>query len=260
MLEDDFTYVLRKALLGHGLSPAEAAEKAGLPSADVLAFSRGRFLPEVARALAPVLGLNEEAFASHADYEPTPVSESFITQLELPFGEEHVNAWLIRHDGVSILFDAGDVPGSCTKELDKLGVSKPDGAFITHPHGDHVTDIPHLTIRGVVACGWHVPGTRPVHPGETLDCGSLKLHTVELSGHAVEGIGFLIEGLSQPVFVVGDALFAGSIGGSPTKERYQQSLKTLKAALAPLPDQTILLPGHGPATRLGEERKRNPFL
>ncbi|MFT3991531.1 MAG: MBL fold metallo-hydrolase [Luteolibacter sp.] len=260
MIEDDFTYVLRKSLLGHGLSPAEAAVKAGLPESDVLAFSRGHFSADIARKLAPVLGLQPEAFATHPDYEPTLVSSTAINRIILPFGDDTVNAWLIHHGEMNLLFDAGDIPGSCIKELDRLGVPKPDGVFITHPHGDHITDIPYLTLRGVVACGWNVPGTRPVHPGETLDCGLVKLRTYELSGHAVQGLGYFIEDLPDPIFVVGDALFAGSIGGSPTQERYRQSLETLRSALKDLPRNTILLPGHGPATRLSEELARNPFL
>ncbi|MFT4176624.1 MAG: MBL fold metallo-hydrolase [Luteolibacter sp.] len=260
MLEDDFTYVLRKSLLGNALSPTEAAEKAGLPEAEVLSFSRGRFSADTARKLAPVLGLQPEAFATHPDYEPSLISSTAITRLELPFGQETVNAWLVSHEDTHLLFDAGDIPGSCTAELDRLGIPKPDGVFITHNHGDHVTDIPHLTLRGTVACGWNIPGTRPVHPGETLDCGPIRLRTYELSGHAVQGLGYFVEDLADPIFVVGDALFAGSIGGSPTPERYRQSLATLHAALKDLPKNTILLPGHGPATTLEEERARNPFL
>jgi glyoxylase-like metal-dependent hydrolase (beta-lactamase superfamily II) len=66
--------------------------------------------------------------------------------------------------------------------------------------------------------------------------------------------------LQAPALVTGDALFAGSIGGCATPAIYQQALRTLRAALAPLTDQTLLLPGHGPATTVGEERAGNPFL
>jgi glyoxylase-like metal-dependent hydrolase (beta-lactamase superfamily II) len=82
----------------------------------------------------------------------------------------------------------------------------------------------------------------------------------ELSGHYTPALGFHIEGLSRPVLVTGDALFAGSIGGCGTPEIYQLALRTLRATLAALPDETVLLPGHGSATTLGEERVSNPFL
>jgi glyoxylase-like metal-dependent hydrolase (beta-lactamase superfamily II) len=62
------------------------------------------------------------------------------------------------------------------------------------------------------------------------------------------------------VLVTGDALFAGSIGGCATPAIYQHALRQLREILAPLPDPTVLLPGHGPATTLGEERSANPFL
>lgn len=70
MLEDDFTYVLRKALARAGLAPSEAAARAGLPETQVMSFLRGIFHEEAARKLAAVLGLNAEAFSRHADYQP----------------------------------------------------------------------------------------------------------------------------------------------------------------------------------------------
>jgi glyoxylase-like metal-dependent hydrolase (beta-lactamase superfamily II) len=97
-------------------------------------------------------------------------------------------------------------------------------------------------------------------PGDSVCCGPLVVRACDLSGHAVPALGYHIEGLSMPVLVTGDALFAGSIGGCATPAIYQQALCNLRAVLAPLPDATILLPGHGPATTLGEERGGNPFL
>ena len=69
-----------------------------------------------------------------------------------------------------------------------------------------------------------------------------------------------MEGLERPVLVTGDALFAGSIGGCGTPAIYQHALRRLRDLLEPLPDETVLLPGHGPATTLCEERTANPFL
>ncbi len=73
-------------------------------------------------------------------------------------------------------------------------------------------------------------------------------------------LGYHVDGFPIPVLVTGDALFAGSIGGCPTPARYQLALSRLREVLAPLPDETLLLPGHGLATTLGEERVANPFL
>ena len=65
MLEDDFTWVLKKALAGNGLAPSEAAARAGIPEGEAMAFLRGSFSADTARALAPVLGLSPEALAAH---------------------------------------------------------------------------------------------------------------------------------------------------------------------------------------------------
>ena len=68
MLEDDFTWVIRKAFKGLALAPGEAASRAGLSEQVALAFSRGNFSADTARRIAPVLGLNPEALANHPHY------------------------------------------------------------------------------------------------------------------------------------------------------------------------------------------------
>lgn len=260
MLEDDFTYVLRKALAGHQLAPAEAAAQAGISEHSVLALLRGTFCAQTARGLAAVLGLNPQAFAAHPSYEPRPLALPQIRRLDLPFGTEHVNAWLLNAGNEMILFDAGCSAGELVEAMAPGGKRLPVRAFITHGHRDHTGGIEHLLRSGVPVHAAGITDTIPMKPGATVFCGPLMVRAVELSGHFTPALGFLIDGLDVPVLVTGDALFAGSIGGCSSPATYQQALLHLRQALAPLPDATVLLPGHGPATTLGEERQANPFL
>lgn len=260
MLEDDYTYVIRKAFKGLALAPGEAALRAGLPENEVLSFSRGNFSADTARRLAPVLGLKPEALAKHDRYLPRPLALPDIHRLDLPFSGERVNAWLVQSGDTRILFDTGYEPTSCITALDALGAPALDHIFITHAHQDHIGGIPSFIARKNVLHGSHIENARPMHPGDAIHCGPLTIRACDLSGHANPALGFHIDGLAQPILVTGDALFAGSIGGCGTPTLYQHALRRLKEVLAPLPDSIILLPGHGPATTLGEERANNPFL
>ncbi len=260
MLEDDFSWVIRKAFKGHALAPAEAALRAGLPENEVLAFSRGKFSADTARRLAPVLGLNPEALANHDRYLPRPLALPNIHRLDLPFGGERVNAWLVWTGDAAILFDTGYEPTSCTVALDALGAPALDRVFVTHAHVDHVGGIPSFMVRGNILHGASIDNTLPMKAGDSIRCGPLTVRACDLSGHANPALGYHIDGLALPVLVTGDALFAGSIGGCGTPALYQHALYRLRDVLTPLPDSTILLPGHGPATTLGEERVSNPFL
>jgi hydroxyacylglutathione hydrolase len=260
MLEDDFTYVIRKAFKGLSLSPNEAAAAAGLPENDVLAFSRGKFSAIIARKLAPVLGLDSEALATHPEFSPQPLHTAGINRLLLPFGDDHVNAWLIRDGDTAILFDTGDDRSSCLEKLETLGISKLDAVFITHAHHDHIAGLPTLAPLTTKNYGPRIPGTEPMDADETFHFGNLTIHSVDLSGHATPSLGYFIEGLAEPVLVTGDALFAGSMGGCPDEKKYQHALNRLVAVLSPLPDETVILPGHGPGSTLGEEQKHNPFI
>ena len=260
MLEDDFTYVIRKAFKGLALSPGEAAGRAGIPEKEVLSFSRGNFSAEVARKLAPVLGLNPDALAAHHHYLPQPLAFLEIHRLDLPFGNERVNAWLVWADGEVVLFDTGYDFQSCAAALNGICAPPLGKIFITHGHPDHVGGVASFLSGGPVVYGSRIKYASLMNPGDSITCGSLTVRACDLSGHCTPALGFHIGGLAAPILVTGDALFAGSIGGCQTPALYQHALARLREILTPLPDHTVLLPGHGPATTLGEERASNPFL
>jgi glyoxylase-like metal-dependent hydrolase (beta-lactamase superfamily II) len=260
MLEDDFTYVLRKALAGHQLTPADASAQAGIAEHAVLSFLRGAFSAETARRLAPVIGLNPDVFAHHPSHQPKPLSLPQIHRLDLPFSDGQVNAWLVETGGERILFDAGFEIRDLILALERHGGRLPDRLFITHGHRDHIGGLDHLLRAGVPVHSAGLPGTITMKPGDTVFCGRQIVRACDLSGHFTPALGLIIEGLQTPVLVTGDALFAGSIGGCATPALHQQALRNLRTALALLPDQTVILPGHGPATTLGDEHRGNPFL
>lgn len=260
MLEDDFTYVLRKAFKGLALAPGEAAARAGLPEHGVMSLLRGNFSAPTARRLAPALHLKPDALANHPGYLPQPQVLPCVHRIDLPFGGERVNAWLIWTADTAVLFDTGYDPLSCTVALDAIGPPPLSEIFITHAHVDHIGGIADFTGRGLIPRGAMIKGAANMKPGEAIRSGSLTVTAADLSGHADPALGYLVGGLDRPVLVTGDALFAGSIGGCPSPAAYQHALARLRAVLAPLPDDTVLLPGHGPASTLREERVSNPFL
>jgi hydroxyacylglutathione hydrolase len=182
MLEDNFTWVLRKALKGLNLAPSEAASLAGLSETAVLAFSRGDFSADTARRLAPALGLNPEALANHDLYLPKPLALPSIHRIDLPFGEERVNAWLVWTGDTAILFDTGYAPTSCTVALDALAAPPLDRVFVTHAHVDHIGGIPSFMMRGNLLHGANIDNTLPMKPGESIRCGDLVVSACDLSG------------------------------------------------------------------------------
>lgn len=257
-LYDTAADVVVKALRGLERSPGQAATAAGLPLDAVSRFLHGSFDPETADRLAEPLGLDEDALANFPEPRlPVELPEG-IERIELPFEGETVNAWSLEHGESMIVVDAGFGPRDLTESLPGDGMID---LLITHTHRDHVGGIAALTGRTRTL---HSPVPMPeatvVRAGDTLAVAGLAVTVFDLSGHHPEAVGYHIDGFEVPVVAVGDAVFANSAGGCPGPEAYTMARKTIVDALRDLSEETLILTGHGPATTLGTERLRNPFL
>lgn len=250
-LEDDLPYIWRKAMRGHGLNLDGLAQRCGVTSTAMEAFIAGKGDPALIEKTSAVLQLCASAIKGLPHYGPQVPHVHAVTRLQLPFEEENVNAWLIREEDQTLLFDTGFERESVVRLLQPLGIAEIQ-LLLTHDHRDHV--------GGIAGLRPLVKKQLELSHGQSLRLGSLELRCIDLSGHCIPTYGFVITGLSRPLCVVGDALFAGSIGGCADAYTYQMALRNLQHHVMSLPEETILLPGHGPATTVGQEKRSNPFL
>lgn len=104
----------------------------------------------------------------------------------------------------------------------------------------------------------------PDADGASLDLAGLRITVSLAPGHTQGSVTFgLAEGgpAGEPVLLSGDVLFAGSIGRTDLPGgSYEQMIASLARVILPLPDQTLVLSGHGPGTTIGRERASNPYL
>jgi glyoxylase-like metal-dependent hydrolase (beta-lactamase superfamily II) len=93
------------------------------------------------------------------------------------------------------------------------------------------------------------------------EAAGVRLKVLAIPGHTVGHVVYLWEGEPSPIVFVGDVIFAGSIGRTDFPDGDHQALiDGIRAKLFPLPDATILLPGHGSPTTVEEEKRSNPFV
>jgi len=96
---------------------------------------------------------------------------------------------------------------------------------------------------------------------ETLQCGSIALRVLHTPGHTPGSVSFATQVDTRPLILSGDTLFAGSIGRWDLGGTSQEDIvDSIKRKLLVFPDATPVIPGHGPATAIGIERRTNPFL
>lgn len=98
-----------------------------------------------------------------------------------------------------------------------------------------------------------------LHDGDTIEIGEGRLEVLHVPGHSQGSVALYDR--EGGFVIVGDALFAGSIGRTDLPGgSYPQLIDSIKSKLMSLPDSTVVYPGHGPATTIGIERRSNPFL
>ena len=138
-----------------------------------------------------------------------------------------------------------------------------DAIFLTHTHRDHIACLDELSKgAGNPSVYVHemeaIDGCESITEGFSYSCGSISLSALHTHGHALGGMTYVIDGLERPIAIVGDAIFAGSMGGGMIS--YEDALRTNREKIMTLPDDTVLCPGHGPLTTVLEEKTNNPFF
>jgi len=201
-----------------------------------------------------------------------------------PVGQLQCNCTILGDEATSeaIVIDPGDEVGRIHRRVTELGL-KVKQILVTHAHIDHVggalklkrlTGAPILLNENDLAlldmmeeqAGWlgiETPETAP--PDENLADGlrvgleSTPAQVIHTPGHTQGSV--CLHFAPMKLLIAGDTLFAGSIGRTDLPGgNSEQILESIESRLLALPDETRVLPGHGPMTSIGAERRKNPFL
>jgi hydroxyacylglutathione hydrolase len=265
-LEDNVGDIIGKAQRGLGVSDSELAAKCGVQARQIADMRNGKIDNEVVRKIAPVLQLDPEALVELASGKWKPDNlENFdgLAQFTTDYSGMKVNAYLLwdPETKYAVAFDTG---ADCDEMLrwatrETLSIKM---ILLTHAHSDHVADLPRLreeTGAHVYAPAREsVPGAEPIEEGKDFRVGKIDIEARLTWGHSPGGMTFVATGLARPIAIVGDSLFAGSMGGGNVS--YKDAVRNNLEKILTLPDDTIICPGHGPMTSVAEEKKHNAFF
>jgi hydroxyacylglutathione hydrolase len=198
-----------------------------------------------------------------------------------PFQE---NCYIIGDEGTGegALIDPGDEAARIALAAEQTGLEIGE-IIITHAHIDHVGAVAALADEYACPVLMHseaepmlrqlptqammmglrfgkVPAVdRYIEDEEVLEVGGIGLRSLYTPGHAPGHLAFYFDG--EGLVFAGDALFAGSVGRTDLfGGDMELLLRSISKRLMTLPDETRVLPGHGPETTIGAERANNPFL
>lgn len=200
-----------------------------------------------------------------------------------PVGPLQANCYIVTHqkEPAALVIDPGD---DAEHLLTALEGRRVEAILLTHAHYDHIgaleqvrqaTGAPVYIHRdeaawltdpllngslspwapgGPVRCS---PADHLLEHGDTVEFAGVQLRVAHTPGHSPGGVSYIGPGFA----FTGDALFRGSIGRTDLPGGdHQQLIAAIRDHLLTLPDATVILPGHGPASTVGDERRTNPFL
>jgi glyoxylase-like metal-dependent hydrolase (beta-lactamase superfamily II) len=271
-LEDHLGDVLRKARMMTKVSASDVAKAAGLSEAELSALEdSGKIAkrPNFA-ALASLIDLNAGKLERLADgWLPTEKDLSVWHGLRVFTTSAEgitVNCYLVWDEVTreAALFDTGwdAKPILRTIEENKLQLRH---LFITHTHHDHVAALdeirkafPKLRLH---SSSKNAPVDQRNKPNEIIHLGGLRVTYRDTPGHAEDGVTYIVGNWQEDaphVAIVGDAIFAGSMGGAP--QHGPLAKQKIREQILTLPAETLICPGHGPLTTVGEQKANNPFF
>ena len=269
-LEDHIGDIIGKARKGLKIEIHQAAEIANLSSIQYSRFEEeGIIDPELNLVeLGKLLEIRTEKLSVIADgWEPSTsiCMNKTVEQITTNEGME-VHCYLAWDEETleAALFDTGWNPKPILALIENYDLNLKH-LFITHTHHDHIAAL--TTIRKkfnnieLHSSSSHAPERQRNRPTEVIKIGKLQISSRGTPGHADDGATYVIDNFpnSAPkVAIVGDAIFAGSMGGAP--HHYQLAREKVQSQILSLPPETILCPGHGPITTVAEQHLVNPFF
>lgn len=197
--------------------------------------------------------------------------------------QQNCSILVCEKTGKAAIVDPGGEPDKLLQALKELNAT-PEKIFITHGHLDHagaakeMSEILRVPIEGPhkgdkfwldgledYAKMMHFPPTRTFTPdrwleqGDTVSFGDITLDVIHCPGHTPGHVVF--HHPESKLAWVGDVLFQGSIGRTDFPQgNHQDLLQSITKRLWPLGDDVQFVPGHGPSSTFGQERKTNPFV
>jgi glyoxylase-like metal-dependent hydrolase (beta-lactamase superfamily II) len=204
------------------------------------------------------------------------------TIVSMPFAE---NTYIVWVDGESqaIVIDPGTEPNLILDFLEEQGLT-PVAILNTHGHADHIAGnadlksaYPHAPL--IIGAGdaplladpdlnvsrpfgfevFSPPADRLVNEGDVLSFAGLTMDVLDLPGHSPGHVVFVVR--DQKIVFGGDVLFRGGIGRTDFPGGSFETLaRGIRQKLYTMAEDTVVYPGHGPVTKIGFEKRTNPFV
>ncbi|TDT45974.1 MBL fold metallo-hydrolase [Fonticella tunisiensis] len=198
-----------------------------------------------------------------------------------PAGVFQANCYIIADENTleGAVVDPGGDPEGILGICKKLNLNV-KYIILTHGHGDHIAGVwkikqetgakilmnskdEYLTDGGTKEL---IPILRDIrlfdideyiNEGDVINLGNIRIEVLETPGHTLGSVSLKMGN----IVLTGDALFQGSVGRTDfPKSSHEELIRSIKEKILTLPDDTVVYPGHGPSTTVGDEKRYNPFL
>lgn len=197
-----------------------------------------------------------------------------MERLTIQVGSYEVNCSIISENGKAWIVDPGQEGARIASLLEKKGLV-PEAVLLTHAHFDHITGIaelqklfpglPVFVHKADTVMFGHPFNQMPGEyasigvPSDIRDVNELKIcEVIHTPGHTPGGVCYHFP--EDRLLLSGDTLFAGSVGRTDFPGGSMSMMMTSLKRLMELPDETLVIPGHGSHTTIGREKASNPYL